>query len=121
MNVAKTAILLCSVCRALQDLASSSQTALDVTAPNTKYSQILDIQKSRGRQTIDVQADIREPEDRGERNDVPTAIPECNPETVSCLDGRKSTDVLLTHATQLDMMRRRMKGIQTSGGSQNLE
>jgi len=121
MNVEKTPTLLCSVRKAPQDSVSSSQTALDVTAPNSKYSQVLEVQKSRGGQTINVRADIRKPEDRGERDDVPIAIPECNPETVSCLNGRKSNDFLLTHATQLEMMRRRMKGIQTSAGSQNLE
>lgn len=121
MNVEKMAILLCSVRTALQDSASSSQIALDVTAPNTKYSQVLEVQRSGGRQTIDTRDDIREPDDRSDRDDVSIAIPECNPETASCLDGCKSNDFLLTHATQLEMMRRRMKGIQTSAGSQNLE
>ena len=82
MNVEKTPILPFSVCRAVQDSASSSQTASDVTAPNSKYSQVLEVRQLRDGQTIDVRADVREPEDRGKRDDDPIAIPECNPDSI---------------------------------------
>ena len=116
VNVEKMPILLCSVRGSIQDSVSSSQTALDVTAPNSKYSQVLELRKSRDGQTINVRADIREPDDRGERNDDPIATPECNPEAVSCLDGCQSNNFSLTHARQLEMMRRRMKDMQTPAG-----
>jgi hypothetical protein len=117
MNVEKTPIFLFSVRRASQDSVFSSQPAMDVTAPNSKCSQALEVHKSRDGRTINVRANIREPEDRGKRDDDPIAIPECSPETVLCLDGRKSNDFLLTHARQLEMMRRRMKGIRTPAGN----
>jgi len=63
MSVDKMPILPCSVCRTIQDLASSSQTAWEIAVPNVTHSQGIVLLGSRDRQTINAGANISEPED----------------------------------------------------------